>query len=45
MYGLCILCGLSKGTFEIPHKLSYPYIEIYDCYTKLKFQAIRFKSS
>ena len=26
MYGLDILCGTSKGTFEIPHKLSYPYI-------------------
>ena len=21
-----ILCGISKGTFEIPHKKSYPYI-------------------
>ena len=27
MYGLDILCGISKGTFEIPHKISYPYIE------------------
>ena len=25
------------GTFEIPHKLSYPYIERYDFYTTLKF--------
>ena len=25
MYGLDILCGISKGTFEIPHKISYPY--------------------
>ena len=27
MYGYDILCGISKGTFEIPHKISYPYIE------------------
>ena len=27
MYGQVILCGISKGTFEIPHKISYPYIE------------------
>ena len=25
------------GHFEIPHKLSYPYIERYDFYTTLKF--------
>ena len=25
-----ILCGISKVPFEIPHKISYPYIEIYD---------------
>ena len=31
------LCGISKGTFEIPHKISYPYTERYDFYTKLKF--------
>ena len=24
------LCGISKGTFEIPHTISYPYIERYD---------------
>ena len=29
MYGQDILCGISKGTFEIPHKISYPYIERY----------------
>ena len=23
----CILYGISKGTFEIPHKIVYPYIE------------------
>ena len=28
MNGLDILCGISKVTFEIPHKISYPYIEI-----------------
>ena len=27
MYGQDILSGISKGTFEIPHKISYPYIE------------------
>ena len=27
MYGKDILYGISKGTFEIPHKTSYPYIE------------------
>ena len=32
-----ILCGISKVTFEIPHKISYPYIERYDFYTTLKF--------
>ena len=37
MYGLDILCGISKGTFEIPHKISYPYIERYFFYETLKF--------
>ena len=27
MYGYDILCGISKVPFEIPHKISYPYIE------------------
>ena len=27
MYGENILCGISKGAFEIPRKISYPYIE------------------
>ena len=31
------LCGISKGTFEIPHKISYPYIERHDFNTVLKF--------
>ena len=33
MYGYDILCGISKGTFEILHKISYPYNERYDFYT------------
>ena len=37
MYGQDILCGISKGTFEIPHNISYPYIERYDFYRKVKF--------
>ena len=28
MYGQGILCGISKDTFEIPHKIPYPCIEI-----------------
>ena len=27
MYGQDILYGISKVPFEIPHKISYPYIE------------------
>ena len=27
MYGQDILYGISNGTFEIPHKISYPRIE------------------
>ena len=26
-----------KVTFEIPHKIFYPYIERYNTYTKFKF--------
>ena len=37
MYGYDILCGNSKVHFEIPHKISYPYIERYDFDTTLKF--------
>ena len=29
MNGYDILCGISKGSFEILHKISYPYIEKY----------------
>ena len=36
MYGYDILCGISKVPFEIPHKISYPYIERCDFYTTLK---------
>ena len=27
MYGYDILCGISQGTFEIPHKISSLYTE------------------
>ena len=36
MYGSDILCGISKGNFEIPHKISYPYIEKYGFYPQVK---------
>ena len=36
MYGEDTLRGISKGTFEIPHKLPYPNIEIYDIHSMLK---------
>ena len=36
MYGFDILCGIAKGTFEIPHKISYPDIERYRFYLQLK---------
>ena len=36
MYGQDILHGISEGTFEIPHNISYPYIERYDLYSVLK---------
>ena len=38
MYGQDVLCVISKGTFEIPHKISYHCIEWYDFYTQLNFQ-------
>ena len=37
MYGLDILCGISKVPFEIPHKISNPHIKRYDFYAILKF--------
>ena len=36
MYGSDILCGILKGTFEIPRKISYQYIERYRFYPQLK---------
>ena len=45
MYGCDILCGISKGTFEIPYTISYPYIERFDFYKKDGIlRALRFKS-
>ena len=40
MYGYDVLCGISKVPFEIPHKISYPYIERCDFYATLKFQEL-----
>ena len=37
MYGLNIMCGILKGTFEIPRKISYPCIENNEFYTVSKF--------
>ena len=37
MHGYGILCGISKETFEISHKISYPYIERCDFYKTFKF--------
>ena len=36
MYGSDILCGISKGAFEIPHKIYYPYIERCRFYPQVK---------
>ena len=36
MYGKDSLCGISKVTFEIPHKVSYPYIERHVLYSEVK---------
>ena len=40
MYGLDVLCEISKATFEIPHKISYPYIERDDFYLVVKIQEL-----
>ena len=40
MYGWDILCGISKGTFEIPHKISCPYIEWYVVCGEVKIQEL-----
>ena len=39
MYGWDILCGISKGTFEISPKISYPYIENVDFIHGWKFKS------
>ena len=36
MYGWDILCGISKVPFEIPHKISYQYIERREFYSDVK---------
>ena len=45
MYGKDILCGISKGTFEIPHKISCPYIEKYHFYIMLIEKLLNLKYS
>ena len=37
MYEWDILCGISKVPFEIPPKISYPYIERCEFYSQVKF--------
>ena len=39
MYGFEMLCEISKGTFEISHKLLNPYIEKYALYWLVCFYA------
>ena len=36
MYVSDILCGISKVPFEIPHKISHPYIERCMFYTQME---------
>ena len=46
MSGKDILRGISKGTFEIPHKIFYPYIEnAFILFTGENLRAYRFRSS
>ena len=40
MYGQDILCGISKGTFEIPHKRAYPYIERWAFHFKVEIEEL-----
>ena len=40
MYGYNILCGISMVSFEIPHKISYPYIERYVFYSEVKIREL-----
>ena len=46
MYGSDVLCGISKGTFEIPHKISDSiHWKIWSLYMYIKIlRALRFKS-
>ena len=34
-----ILCAISKVTFEIAHKISYPYIERCEFYSQVNFKS------
>ena len=36
MYGLNILCGISKAPFEILHELPYPHIDICVSYSEVE---------
>ena len=46
MYVEDILRGISQVTFEIPHKIFYPFIERCVFYSQVKnVTALRFKSS
>ena len=46
MYVKDILCEISKGNFEIPHKISEPYIEKFHFLYKIEIlRALRFKRS
>ena len=38
--GHIFLCGMSKDLFEIPHKISYPYIERYAFYLNVKIEEL-----
>ena len=40
MYGWYILCGISKVPFEIPHKISHPYIKRCVFYWDVKIQEL-----
>ena len=35
-----MLCGISKGTFEIPRKISYPYTERRNSYSALQMSEL-----
>ena len=40
MHEYDIWCGISKGTFDIPHKIAYPYIERCRFYLQVKIQEL-----